>query len=128
MKTIQSTKILVIIIFCTISLIIYGKGKNLKKFSNRVPLNQKLKDPVDTAIKDYLFKDTLNNTVRLSSFKGKFVFVDSWYSGCGACIFANRALRIVHEQLKGENIVFLSISIDADKRKWMAKSLTTTPD
>ncbi|MEO6521354.1 MAG: thioredoxin-like domain-containing protein [Mucilaginibacter sp.] len=65
------------------------------------------------------FRDTLNRSVRLSDFKGKFIVVDLWYSGCGACITANKGLHTVHDQLIKENIVFLSISIDQDRTKWM---------
>ena len=43
-----------------------------------------------------------------------------WYSGCGFCISANEALYPVHEQLKKENIVFLSISVDSIREKWIS--------
>jgi thiol-disulfide isomerase/thioredoxin len=68
---------------------------------------------------EYAFKSPINRSVRISDFKGKFVFVDLWFTGCGACIMANDALKAVHDSLKNENIVFLSISIDKNKKKWI---------
>jgi thiol-disulfide isomerase/thioredoxin len=127
MKTIQSTKFLITVIFCIIYLTIYGQNKiSRKKNVKYIRLGQYHQNQTNISVKDYVFKDTLNHRVRLSRFKGKFVFVDIWYSGCGACISANRALRSVHEKLKHENIVFLSISIDAEKRKWMASITENT--
>jgi thiol-disulfide isomerase/thioredoxin len=73
----------------------------------------------DTLMLDYTFKDTSGRAVRLSDFRGKYVLVDLWYSGCGFCIYANNALRIVHEKMKNENIIFISISVDVNKKKWI---------
>jgi len=73
----------------------------------------------DSTVLDYAFKDEQGKTIRLSDYKGKFVFIDLWYSGCGFCISANNALKIVHEKLKDKNIIFLSISIDNDREKWI---------
>lgn len=81
--------------------------------------NDKAKCLNDSVILDYPFKDLKGKTVRLSDFKGKFVFIDIWYSGCGFCISVNNALKQVHKNLANENIVFLSISIDTDKVKWI---------
>jgi thiol-disulfide isomerase/thioredoxin len=122
MKPNKSTKVLVIISLCFIYLIVNGQGKISRKNTIKYDSSNHIQKPnsqVDTLGKEYLFKDTLDRPVCLSSFKGKFVFIDIWYSGCGFCISANRALRIVHEQMKNENIVFLSISVDVNKEKWL---------
>lgn len=76
--------------------------------------------PNDTLkVLDYAFKDLLNNDVRLSDFKGKYILIDIWYTGCGGCITCNEALKSVHKSLKSENVAFLSISIDRNKQQWM---------
>ncbi|MEO7213903.1 hypothetical protein ABIB62_004556 [Mucilaginibacter sp. UYP25] len=73
----------------------------------------------DTAnLTDFVFKNHLNKDVRLSDFIGKLVVVDIWYSGCGACIECNNGLKIVHEQLKKEKIVFVSLCVDKDSKMW----------
>ncbi len=122
MKPNQSTKFLVIISLCSIYLVINGQGKISRKnrikdvSSNHI---QNSNSQADTLGKEYLFKDTVDRSINLSSFKGKFVFVDIWYSGCGFCISANRALKTVHEKMMSENIVFLSVSVDINKEKWL---------
>jgi len=69
-------------------------------------------------ISSFEFTNEAGTTVSLSKFLGKFLIIDVWYTGCGACILANQGLRIVHDSLKNENIVFLSISVDKDKSVW----------
>lgn len=69
---------------------------------------------------DYIFTDSAGNAVKLSDFLGKWVMVDVWYSGCGACISTNEAMRTVHDSLEKEGVVFLSISVDKNREKWMA--------
>jgi cytochrome oxidase Cu insertion factor (SCO1/SenC/PrrC family) len=71
-----------------------------------------------TQILDYSFKDQAGKEIRISDFKGKYVLIDLWFTGCGACIAANDALKTVHDSLRNENVVFLSISIDKNKEKW----------
>lgn len=85
--------------------------------------NDSVKHKDSLEVMDYTFKDLLDNDVHISDFKGKVVLIDLWYSGCGACIKSNQAINSIHKQLIGENIVFLSISVDKNKLKWM-QSLT----
>jgi thiol-disulfide isomerase/thioredoxin len=86
---------------------------DLQKIQKDIPVN-------DSTILDYAFRDQNGKKVRLSDFKGKYVFIDMWYSGCGFCISANNALKTVHKRLNGKNIVFLSISIDTSRAEWIA--------
>lgn len=81
--------------------------------------NDKAEHKDSLQIMDFTFKDLLDNDVHISDFKGKVVLIDLWYSGCGACITCNKAINSIHKELIGENIVFLSISVDKNKLKWM---------
>lgn len=75
---------------------------------------------VDTLnVLEYPFKDILGNEVRITDFKGKVILIDLWYSGCGACISCSEALKPIHKSLMAKNIVFLSISVDRNKKKWL---------
>ena len=69
---------------------------------------------------DYTFTDSLGKLVKLSDFRGKWLMADVWYSGCGGCITANQGLRTVHDSLAKAGVVFLSISVDKEREKWMA--------
>ncbi|WP_165499766.1 redoxin domain-containing protein [Pedobacter frigidisoli] len=85
------------------------------------PLVSSLNTPeIIGALAGYTFTDTLGNQVRLSDFLGKWVMVDLWYSGCGGCITANEGMRTVHDSLSKQGVVFLSISVDREREKWMA--------
>lgn len=66
------------------------------------------------------YEDINGDLVAFDSFKGKIVYVDIWATWCGPCIQQIPHLKKLEEELHGEDIVFLSISIDAlkDKQKW----------
>lgn len=64
---------------------------------------------------DFELKDEEGNPVRLSDFKGKFVFLDFWSTTCGPCIFELPALREAYEAFKDQpNFVMLALSLDDD--------------
>ena len=86
-----------------------------KQHNQPVLVNQKMPD----SLQDFKFKDSLDRNVSISDFRGKYLVLDLWYSGCGACIHVNEGLRKVHDRLKDKNIVFISISIDKTKEMWM---------
>lgn len=114
-KYILTTIFLFFFLISNASIFIY------KAIGNVYPIrNYKSKCLSDSVILDYPFKDINGKTVWLSDFRGRFVFIDLWYTGCGFCISANNALKEVHKDFQDENIVFLSISIDTDKKKWVA--------
>ncbi|WP_200976050.1 TlpA disulfide reductase family protein [Echinicola sp. 20G] len=66
------------------------------------------------------YEDVEGNAVAFDSFKGKIVYLDIWATWCGPCIQQIPHLKKLEEELHGEDIVFLSVSIDAlkDKQKW----------
>jgi len=57
----------------------------------------------------------------LSDFRGKIVFIDLWYTGCGACSkFYRYQLSRLEEKYKNDpNVVFITISIDVDRQTWL---------
>lgn len=57
---------------------------------------------------------------RLSDLKGKFVFIDFYFVGCGGCRYYYQE-QVSKAELKfrnNNNIIFVAISIDKDKKKW----------
>lgn len=51
--------------------------------------------------------------------KGKVIYVDFWASWCGPCRREMPASKTLHEKLKGEDVVFVYISIDERKGDWI---------
>lgn len=76
------------------------------------------------AIKEYApsfnLKSIEGNDVSLADLKGKFVFVDIWATWCGPCLQQLPAMKELEEKYRGQNIEFVSISVDkdSDKEKW----------
>lgn len=68
---------------------------------------------------DFTYSDIDGNKVSLSSFKGNLVYVDVWATWCGPCIKQIPALQKLEEEYHGENITFLSVSVDNDKDAWL---------
>jgi thiol-disulfide isomerase/thioredoxin len=107
--------------YATLFLLNIGTNNTYSQEPNRIKTEKStiMTDSIPTDFGQFVFKDSLDQTVQLSEFKGKFLMIDLWYTGCGACIYANNGLKIVHDSLKNANIVFLSISIDQDKTFWL---------
>jgi thiol-disulfide isomerase/thioredoxin len=68
--------------------------------------------------------DAENNPVSLADFKGKYVYVDFWASWCGPCKKEIPYFKSLSSEFEGENIAFLSVSVDAKKEDW-EKALET---
>ncbi|MBB5440064.1 thiol-disulfide isomerase/thioredoxin [Pedobacter sp. AK017] len=66
------------------------------------------------------FKDLKGNSISLSSLKNKVVFIDVWFTGCGACAKFHQGFhQVFYPLLKGnDNFVYLSISADSSIDKW----------
>ncbi|MEM6348769.1 MAG: TlpA disulfide reductase family protein [Bacteroidota bacterium] len=57
--------------------------------------------------------------VSLADFEGKVVYLDFWASWCGPCIAEMPYGKKLKEKLKGEDVVFVYISIDDTKEAWV---------
>lgn len=70
---------------------------------------------------NFSLTDMHGKTVALADFKGKAVFVDYYFTGCTNCkIYYKRILSQVEKKYaQNKNVVFISISIDSDKDKWL---------
>ncbi len=78
------------------SLIKYAKGKPSPKFNNLENYN--------------------GGTTSLDDLKGKYVYIDVWATWCGPCKQQIPYLKMIEEQYKDKNIVFVSISTDRENK------------
>jgi len=65
--------------------------------------------------------DTEGKTVKLSSFRGKYVLVDFWASWCGPCRRENPNVVQAFNQFKNKNFTILGVSLDrpGQKEDWI---------
>jgi peroxiredoxin len=76
---------------------------------------------------DFNFKNTKDQTIKLTDLNGKVLVIDLWFSGCHGCIEVAKGLPKVENAFKGNpNVAFVSISIDKDKSVWQ-KSIDKNP-
>jgi thiol-disulfide isomerase/thioredoxin len=81
----------------------------------------KLKLSSGTEISDGTFKDKNGQDVSISSLKGKVVFIDFWFTGCGACMGFNQKFhKEYYPYLKdSKDFIYLSIGLDKQKESWL---------
>ncbi|PSR06269.1 MAG: hypothetical protein BRD49_01380, partial [Bacteroidetes bacterium SW_10_40_5] len=68
----------------------------------------------------FAYPNMSGDTVRLSDFKGSYVYIDAWATWCGPCKKEIPHLKKLHDSLQNQNIEIVSISLDKaeDKAKW----------
>ena len=66
----------------------------------------------------FTFKDINGKEVSFKDFRGKYIFIDVWTTTCGSCIRQFPYLRKLEEDMKGKNIVFISLSLEKNWATW----------
>lgn len=67
----------------------------------------------------FTLKNDKGQTVSLSDFKGKVVYIDFWGVGCGPCIYdIEKHVPKLHNKYKDKNVVFINICVDSKEAEW----------
>ncbi|HEX7902668.1 MAG TPA: TlpA disulfide reductase family protein [Chitinophagaceae bacterium] len=67
----------------------------------------------------FSLKNELGQTVSLSNFKGKVVYIDFWGVNCGPCLLdIKNYVPELHEHYKDKDVVFINICVDAKEAEW----------
>jgi len=63
----------------------------------------------------FSFPDKDSNMVSLADFKGKWLLVDGLATWCGPCLALMPALKKLEEEMKEEDVAFVSVAVDGPK-------------
>lgn len=82
-------------------------------------INQAASTAVGAEAPDFALDDVHGNTVRLSSFRGKYVLLDFWASWCGPCREENPHVVAAYHEFRDKGFTILGVSLDNDKDSWI---------
>ncbi|MEG2228286.1 MAG: TlpA disulfide reductase family protein [Odoribacter sp.] len=71
-----------------------------------------------TDLSAFSFKNEKDEIVTLSDFKGKYIFIDLWSTGCNPCIGEIPYIKEMEHHFIGKPIVWVSISLDLHNEEW----------
>lgn len=67
---------------------------------------------------DFIAFNEQGNPTKLSSYQGKWVYIDFWATWCGPCRAEIAPYRKLQGAFSGRNVVFLSVSFDKNEATW----------
>lgn len=71
-------------------------------------------------LSDYGFPNEKGDTVYLSDFKGRYVFIDLWSTGCNPCVAEIAYVKRLEQRLASLPLAWVSISLDSNADTWRA--------
>jgi thiol-disulfide isomerase/thioredoxin len=69
---------------------------------------------------DAEFYDANGNISKISDYRGKVLYIDTWATWCGPCKREIPSLKTLEESYHGKNVQFISVSTDKDVAAWKA--------
>lgn len=81
-------------------------------------LSVRKKTRVGATAMDFTLNDEKGNPVKLSDFRGKYVFLDFWAAWCVPCRIENANIVKAFNKYKDKNFTVLGVSLDSDSAKW----------
>ncbi len=78
-----------------------------------------IKLAVGSQAPEFSLNDPAGKLIRLSDFKGKYLYVDFWASWCQPCRMENPDLVKVYEKFHGLDFEILGVSLDKKKENWL---------
>ncbi|HJA15953.1 MAG TPA: TlpA family protein disulfide reductase [Candidatus Butyricimonas faecavium] len=85
-------------------------GKALQRYKVALP---------ETDLSGFSFENEKGERIALADFKGKYVFIDIWSTGCNPCIGEIPYIKEMEHRFVGKPITWVSISMDLNKRVWL---------
>jgi len=94
----------------------------VENYECRKKLSEFKKVTVGNKAFNFSLQDITGKIVKLSDYRGKIVFIDFWFTGCGACKSYYSDVLSMVEKIYEHNaeVKFITICVDQDKEKWMS--------
>lgn len=94
--------------------------RELDRITSQIPtMKSSYRDALPgTDVSTYSFKNEKGETVSLGDFKGHYVFIDLWSTGCNPCVGEIPYIKDMEKQFAGQPIAWLSISLDLNEKTW----------
>lgn len=90
-----------------------AQRKQYEQLLRRISVNKEGEDWID-----FTYPDVTGKMHSLSDYKGKVVVVDVWATWCMPCKAELPHLEALEKDMRGKDVVFISLSIDTEKEKW----------
>ncbi|MDD7888015.1 TlpA disulfide reductase family protein [Flavivirga sp. 57AJ16] len=87
-----------------------------KKLTERMKILKR--SAIGASIPNFVQKNVKGTPVNLSSYKGKYLFIDFWASWCGPCRAENPNVLKAYNNYKDKNFTVLGVSLDNKEDKW----------
>jgi thiol-disulfide isomerase/thioredoxin len=87
-----------------------------KKLKTTIELNKKT--AIGATALEFSQPDVNGKIIKLSDYKGKYVFVDFWASWCGPCRRENPYVEAAYKKYHDKGFNVLSVSLDNKKELW----------
>lgn len=90
-----------------------AQREQYEQLLRRISVNKEGEDWID-----FTYPDVTGKMHSLSDYKGKVVVVDVWATWCMPCKAELPHLEALEKDMKGKDVVFISLSIDTEREKW----------
>jgi len=67
---------------------------------------------------DFKYVNLEGDSMTMSDFKGKVVYIDVWATWCAPCIAEHPYMEELHKQYENEDVAFIAISVDSSPEPW----------
>jgi thiol-disulfide isomerase/thioredoxin len=89
--------------------------------TDKVALTKELisKTKKGAIVPDFVLKNNQGDTVNFYELNNTITVIDIWATWCGPCKYYAPMFDSIAEVFKGQDIKFISVSIDAKEKKWL---------